>query len=433
MMRFVAALVLLFTTGAAAQAPVLLTDVQQALNLRAFDVVWITIRDYHWDPNLGGMDWDAVREELRPKIAGARTTEEYLDLMRGMIRRFDQSHFSITSSAVYEKKRNPDDGEFDGAPGFDVRVIDGLILVTSVDEDSPAAEAGVRTGWELVAVDGEPLQPALDESRASFDGKPMLGLVLHGIVEDRIIGAIGQSKSFLFVDGEGAERELDITFVRRKGNKYSFGVFPATYVHVETRRLDGNLGYIAFNAFMDPMNLLPAYEAAVKDCLDCAGLIIDVRGNGGGMPPVAMGMAGWLTNETDHYFGTMHTRDTELRFVVNPRPEPFNGPVAVLIDALSASASEIFAGGLRDMGRARLFGERTAGAVLPAHFKELPNGDFFYYPIADYYSANGERLEGIGVAPDVPAPHTRPSLLQGKDNALEAALLWLKTDRGNQP
>ena len=77
------------------------------------------------------------------------------------------------------------------------------------------------------------------------------------------------------------------------------------------------------------------------------------------------------------------------------------------------------------MGRARLFGSRTAGAVLPAHFMKLPNGDFFFYPVADYFSKNGDRLEGIGVAPDVEATYDREALLDGIDPALDAARAWI--------
>jgi len=123
----------------------------------------------------------------------------------------------------------------------------------------------------------------------------------------------------------------------------------------------------------------------------------------------------------------MKLRGAELRLVVNPRLETFAGPLAVLIDGSSASCSEIFAGGLRDLGRARIFGERTAGAVLPAQFAKLPNGDFFYYPIADYFSRGGARLEAIGVEPDVPTPHRRDALLEGRDVGIEEALRWIQS------
>jgi carboxyl-terminal processing protease len=84
------------------------------------------------------------------------------------------------------------------------------------------------------------------------------------------------------------------------------------------------------------------------------------------------------------------------------------------------------AGGLKDLGRARLFGTPTAGAALPSVIERLPNGDGFQYAIANYVSKGGDTLEGGGVVPDVVIPHSRASLLKG-DAVLAAAIEWIKT------
>jgi carboxyl-terminal processing protease len=120
-------------------------------------------------------------------------------------------------------------------------------------------------------------------------------------------------------------------------------------------------------------------------------------------------------------------RETTLKFVVYPRPQVFRGPLAILVDGASASTSEIFAGGMKDLGRARIFGSRTAAAALPSFIEVLPNGDGFQYAIANYISEGGKPLEGIGVAPDLDAPITRRALLDGKDPALDAAIEWIKS------
>jgi len=116
-----------------------------------------------------------------------------------------------------------------------------------------------------------------------------------------------------------------------------------------------------------------------------------------------------------------------LRFVVNPRLPAFRGPLAILVDGSSASTSEIFAGGMQDLKRARVFGTRTAGAALPSFIEKLPNGDGFQTAAADYISEGGKRLEGLGVTPDVVVAPTRDSLLAGRDVALEAAVNWIHT------
>jgi carboxyl-terminal processing protease len=104
---------------------------------------------------------------------------------------------------------------------------------------------------------------------------------------------------------------------------------------------------------------------------------------------------------------------------------PFKGPVAILTDALSASTSEIFASGMQRIGRARVFGERSAGAALPALMKRLPSGDVFVHAVADFTDPNGERIEGAGTVPDVEVPLSIEVLEQGRDGPLEAAVEWI--------
>jgi len=169
------------------------------------------------------------------------------------------------------------------------------------------------------------------------------------------------------------------------------------------------------------------FGQTVQDCAKCDGLVIDLRGNPGGIGAMAMGMAGFLTDKPDQRLGTMYMRGATLKFVINPRAGAYTGPVAILVDRLSASTSEIFAGGLQDIGRARVFGERTAGAALPSVFARLPNGDGFQYAVANYISEGGQALEAHGVTPDVEVKLTRQGLLAGHDAVLEAALEWIRT------
>ena len=107
--------------------------------------------------------------------------------------------------------------------------------------------------------------------------------------------------------------------------------------------------------------------------------------------------------------------------------KPFAGPVAILVDELSASTTEILAAALQRLGRARVFGVPSAGQALPALLTRLPNGDRLMYVIGDYAGPGGTRLEGAGVTPDVPTPLSRSSLLAGRDDALQAAVKWIQS------
>lgn len=119
-------------------------------------------------------------------------------------------------------------------------------------------------------------------------------------------------------------------------------------------------------------------------------------------------------------------RSDRINFAVFPQSRPYTGPVAVLIDAGSGSATEIFAAGLQDLRRAVIVGERSAGGVLPSDMIKLPTGAIFQYAFADFRTPSGLLIEGRGVAPDFEVKHTRESLLAGRDAPLEAAIAELQ-------
>jgi carboxyl-terminal processing protease len=133
-------------------------------------------------------------------------------------------------------------------------------------------------------------------------------------------------------------------------------------------------------------------------------------------------------------------RGATLQLVANPRRsnrsgqrvEPFSGPVAVLVDELTASTSEFFAAGMQSRGRARVFGSTSSGQALPAGLARLPSGDRLMFVIADFQTPSGMRLEGRGVIPDVLVNRTRAGLLTGRDEPLDAALAWLSTQTGDR-
>jgi Peptidase family S41/Tricorn protease C1 domain len=180
-----------------------------------------------------------------------------------------------------------------------------------------------------------------------------------------------------------------------------FGNLPKMRVEFESRTLDGGVGYIRFNEFLDPVSLMPKFEAALRDFAHAPGVILDLRGNRGGIGIMASGMAGYFIGDAGHKLGEMKMRDTTLQFNVFPRLNVFAGRLAILLDGGSASTTEILAQGLQDLKRARIFGTRSAGAALPSDIIRLPDGDGFQYPTASYISANGRVLEGNGVIPDV--------------------------------
>lgn len=430
-------LILLLAPGCATPPPrefvpapePLLTEQQRELNLRSFDRVWTTVRDKHWDPNLGGLDWNAVREELRPRVEAARTASEASAVLREMVTRLGQSHFAILPADVYAEldteaaSTRPSDRSAEA--GLDVRVLEGAAVVTRV-LPGPAAEAGVRPGWQIVTIRNRAVAPRLERIAEVYEGSPARDFSLARAVRLQLHGAVGERVPVSFLDEQDQQCTVELELRQPAGRKVRFGNLPDLRLEFEARRIEPDVGYIRFNVFLDPAYLMAEFEQAIMSMLDADGIILDLRGNLGGLGAMAMGMAGWFIDQPRHELGVMKLRDTELRFVVTHRVRSYSGPLAILVDGLTASTAEVLAGGLKDIGRARVFGTPTIAQALPSTIERLPNGDGFQYAFADYISAGGTRLEGSGVTPDELVPLTREALLAGHDPVIDAAVRWIR-------
>ncbi|MBZ0235915.1 MAG: hypothetical protein K8M05_26545, partial [Deltaproteobacteria bacterium] len=398
----------------------------------SFDHVWTTIRDRHFDPTFGGLDWDALRAELRPKVIAAKDREEVRALLQELIGRLRLSHFAIVPMPSEPEGGGTaapgDDDAGDGRVGFDVRPIDGEIVVTAVAPGSPAAKAGVKPGWIVRTIAGKPVTELLSTVRAGHEGSSLLPLEEVGAVAGALGSKLEGTVEVTFTDGRGRSQRKTLGRVATAGVATRFGHLPPIAVEYESKRVGprSSIAYVRLSVFFDPARVLPAWQKDVTALGDARGLVLDLRGNPGGLGGMAMGMSGWLVREVAT-LGTMKTREGDLKFVVNPQVASYRGPVAILVDELSASTSEILAAGLQDLGRARVFGRRTPGAALPSQFERLPNGDAFQYAVATYVSSGGRTLEGNGVLPDETIPIERKSLLAGKDAALDAAMRWIAT------
>ncbi len=216
------------------------------------------------------------------------------------------------------------------------------------------------------------------------------------------------------------EKPTDVSENAQPGRAVSFGNLPESRLIFESRVLPGGAGYIHFNEFLDPVSLMPEFEAAMKRFAKAPGIVLDLRGNPGGIGVMAMGIAGFFIDKPGQKLGEMKTGDTTLKFTIFPRAQAYRGKLAILVDGESASTTEILAQGMQDLKRARIFGSRTAAAALPSDIIRLPNGDRFQFAEASYTSVGGKVLEGAGVTPDVEV-----RAAAGRDAAIEAAEAWI--------
>ena len=413
-----------FVVRPAAQAP---------LALETFDAVWRIVRDSHFDKTLNGVDWNAVNVELRPKAGTARTVGELRAVLRDMLGRLGQSHFTVLPASADSASDTPRD--LSGSPGFDVRLVGKDLLVTEVDPAGAAAAAGVRAGWKLLSIDGTNASTLVGSFPDTLEPR-LLQVEAWRLAHTRLYGPSGSIAALSFEDGAGATVKASIERRLETGQPVTVGNLPTMFVRVRSQRLETPsgrpAGLVGFNVWMTAVD--PPFAKAIDEFRESEGIVIDLRGNPGGLAAMLMGLSGHFIDERKA-LGVMKTRDNELKFVVNPRRvnargervQPFTGPVAILIDALSGSASECFAGGMQSLGRVRIFGQRSMGQALPALFSRLPNGDVLIHAFGDFVTADGTRLEARGVVPDEPVALERRDLLAGRDRPLEAALSWFDT------
>ncbi|MFG0276135.1 MAG: S41 family peptidase [Phycisphaerales bacterium] len=395
---------------------------RRAEHVASFDHIWETVRDRQWDPTFDQDAWAQARDEFRPQVEAATSDDEARAAMNGLLGTLGQSHFGVIPKQAYEQIEVGESGS--GDLGLTVRLRDDALLVLRVREGSPAAEAGVRPGWTIDSIDGREVGRLL-EAAGEAEGVQRAETTVAIVAQGRLGGPVGSEVEIGFRDADGAARPLSLTRLEAPGRDAKFGNLPDMRVAIDARTLEGGVGYFGLNVFFDPPTVLAAYEDWILGHLDAPGLVIDLRGNIGGIGAMAMAMGGWLIDEPDLYLGTMTMKGATLRFALNPRIETYGGPVAVLIDEMSASNSEVLSGGLQDIGRARIFGERTAGLVLLSTAEILPNGDGFQYAFAGYESASGASLEGAGVAPDERILETVETVRSGADPVLDAALEWI--------
>ena len=449
----------------------------RALAIATVDSAWSRINQTYYDPLFHGLDWSAVRRTVRHRAVRAQTNAEVRGIVEGMFGQLGDSHFALIpaeivaqwsdsapgasgKSGVQAESGESDEsdessaaGESDesGAPsaaggslgevGLEFRLLGGEVVVSRVLPRSAAADAGVGLGWGVERV-GEMDVKRFVSQRLDLPAgasRRMAALQLPLSLMARTMGATGSTLRLTLRNAAGARVQLAIVRREVTAEVTRFGHLPPQVVRFESERFDdalGCVGVVRFNIWMTPV--MPQLDDAMMAMQRCRGLVLDLRGNVGGVTAMMMGIAGYYLDSAVS-LGAMTSRGTTLRYLANPRRSdrrgrplaPFAGLMAILVDGLSVSTSEMFAAGMQDLARARVFGEETAGQALPAMLTRLPNGDVMQYVVGDYASPAGRRLEARGVTPDVLVPLTRTNLLAGRDAAMLAARKWIdeRTER----
>ncbi|PCC70902.1 carboxyl-terminal processing protease [Nannocystis exedens] len=390
-----------------------------------FDRVWRTVLEKHFDPTLACKDWPSLRAEYGAKLTTVADAPAAYKVMNDLLETLGQSHFKVVPPLGGAE---PDDTS--GGPArvpIHVRMIGEQLVV--VDPKVGGVASGVPAGAVLVKI-GDKTAEALI-ARARSEAMRPGEVAYHAAFEaGRALWCQpGQKRRLTYLDpgAKDAEVTKEVACVTPPGERVSLGNLRDLPTTVEHRMLTSEaggkkIGYIAFNYWMLPM--VERVKAAMTDLRGqgMEALVLDLRGNPGGVGAMSIPVARLLLQESGS-LGKLQFREFTQEFNVAGDPQAFAGPVIVLVDEGTASTSEIFAAGLRDLGRVRVAGARaSAGAALPSLLERLENGALLQYVVGDYHSAKGTVAEGDGVHPDITAVETRADFVAGRDPVLAAAV-----------
>ena len=296
------------------------------------------------------------------------------DAIRGMLAGLDP-HSAYLVSEEYQELKEGTTGQFGGL-GIEVTMENGFIKVVSPIDDTPAQRAGIKTGDLIVRLDDEPVK----------------GMTLADAVK-KMRGEPG-SKIVLTVVREGAEAPLKLTLVRAVIKVQS----------VKSRMLEKDYGYLRISSFQSGTgdslkeaiaNLKKENNSRLK------GLVLDLRNNPGGVLNAAVDVSDAFLKSGLIVYTEGRIENSEMRFNASPDDLIDGAPMVVLINAGSASASEIVAGALQDQKRAVIMGEKSFGKGSVQTILPTTNGAAVKLTTARYYTPSGRSIQAEGIEPDI--------------------------------
>jgi len=297
--------------------------------------------------------------------------ELFYGAMKGMVAAWGDPYSRFVDPDELKQEEIDIEGEYGGL-GIYIGSRDGKILVISPIEGTPAHEVGLEPMDEIVKVNDE----------------VVLGWNINDVVK-MLRGEPGTNVT-VWVRREGHDELLRFDITRELIKIES----------VSQKRLTNDIAYIRIKHFTQKTaeEMLSALKVAGET--KARGLVLDLRNNPGGLLDASVAVADYFLDGGE--IVSIRGRVDKANEVFTAKPgTAFDGPMAVLINEGSASASEIVAGALKDRERAVLVGEKSFGKGSVQTLFRLPDGSGLFVTIAKYYTPSGVMIDGVGVEPDI--------------------------------
>ncbi|WP_045726799.1 S41 family peptidase [Xanthomonas sp. GPE 39] len=313
--------------------------------------------------------YNAVKEAYVDPVDDKKLMQSAI---RGLLLDLDphSTYFSKEDAEAFDEQTS---GAYDGIGVELLQLPDNTLKVVSPIDDTPAARAGLRSGDIIIAIDGKPISAV--KAMEPLRGKP-------------------GSKVVLTIERDKINKPFDVTLTRQTIRVAS----------VRSRMLEPGYGYIRISTFQADTGA--DFRKQLQQLLAKAGgklrgLVLDLRSNPGGLLTAAVQVADDLLDKGNIVSTRGRISVSDSKFDATPGDLLNGAPMVVLVDAGSASASEVLAGALRDNKRARIVGSRTFGKGSVQTVLPLDNGDSVKLTTARYYTPSGKSIQASGIVPDV--------------------------------
>lgn len=369
-----------------------LVDKTQISSQKLFDNTWKIIRDNYYDAELNTQSWSRWRDHYHGKI---KTDDDAKVAIDTMLASLNDPYSRFMNKEEYAEQNNSINSKITGI-GVNIASTAGKIHIVNVMDGTPAQSANFMP----------------DDIIFSVDGKEVNGLSLSEVAN--------------LVRGP-ENTSVNITILR-DNNKISKRVIRKE-IKIKTVKgsvIDKNIGYIQIISFVGSTTPNEFLEALEKT-KDTDGLIIDLRGNTGGLLPNAVFIANLFIPKGNivsivgrgGYRYNIDAQDTEYTI---------NKPTIVMVDGASASASEILSGALKDYKKAKLLGTKTYGKGMVQKILPMPNETGLNLTVAKYLTPNGNDINKKGINPDIKVELNIKDVKNNTDPQLQAAKTALSKD-----
>lgn len=325
--------------------------------------------------------------------------------IRGMLAELDP-HSAYLEREQYKELKEGTTGQFGGL-GIEVTMENGFVKVVSPIDDTPAQKAGMQAGDLVVRL----------------DDKPVKGMTLVDAV--KIMRGEPGSDIVLTVIREGEEAPLKIKITRAIIKVKS----------VKSKILEKGYGYLRVSSFQSRtgQNLIDAVTELEKENKgNLEGLVLDLRNNPGGVLNAAVEVSDAFLAKGLIVYTEGRIKNSEMRFNAAPDDVIDGAPIVVLINAGSASASEIVAGALQDHKRAIIMGEKSFGKGSVQTILPTSSGAAVKLTTARYYTPSGRSIQAEGIEPDIALARVKlESLGKSKFDPIKEADLSRHLENGN--